>query len=174
MKTIITLSVSIVVLVAGVLFIYSKYYSKSTQTVPVVTTTFPQSGTSTTVPVNSIKFQLANGGTLTVPDFTKQNQPSWASDTGYLVAGSPTDDFMITYVPADSTGTGQQVAITLQNEPLGEIRKKAEATLKEKFTANNEQLCFLGVSVQTQPGLSDVYGGKELGLSFCPGAVVLP
>lgn len=174
MKTILTLIVSIVVLLTGALYGYSKYSTKPTPAVPSSTTTFPQSGTSTVVPAGTITFQLTGGNTLAVPDFTKQNQPSWASDAGYLVAGSPTDDFMITYVPADKSGEGQQVAITLQNEPLGEIRKKAESALRSAFAANNEQLCSLGVSVQTQPGLSDVYGGKELGLSFCSSSVTLP
>jgi hypothetical protein len=125
-------------------------------------------------PGDYLTFRLSNGSTVSVPDFTKQDQPEWAGENGYLVNGNPEGDYMTTYIPADGTGNPGSITVVLQAEPLGEKRLQAEEALQAQFRVTDEELCLMGVSVFSQPGLSDVYDRRNLGLSFCPGAVRLP
>ena len=123
------------------------------------------SGTNQIIPI-----QLTNGSTVKVPDFTKTNQPPVASATsGYQVAGSVNGDFQILYFPAQS-----YFLISLLAEPLGANRKAAEAELRAKLGLPDSQLCKLNIEVNTIGSVNNTYAGENLGLSFCPGAVLLP
>ncbi len=105
-----------------------------------------------------------------VPDFTKQNQPPTANaQDGYNIAGSGASAFHILYFPLDSS-----ILVSLYAEPLGDTRLAAESALRTALGLSNSQLCSLLVSVRTSSDVNPYYAGKELGLSFCPGATVLP
>ena len=126
------------------------------------------SGSGTTGP--TIPVTLNNGSTVAVPDFTQTNQPSYASATnGYQVAGADNADFQILYYPQNSGFN-----ITLNKEPIGSVRLEAEAALRAQLRLTNTQLCALTVQVATTMDINPTYSGENLGLSFCPGAVVLP
>lgn len=113
---------------------------------------------------------LVDGSSVTVPDFTKTDQPDVASATnGYQVAGSAESSFQILYFPADSG-----FLVTLNAEPLGETRRDAEKALRAELNLSDAELCKLKADVGTTYSVSPGYAGKSLGLSFCPGAVALP
>lgn len=135
---------------------------------------FPSSSTTPASQSGTLAIAFPDGTATKIPDFTKGNQPAWAGDTGYLVAGSPTDMYMITYIPPANGNYQNAFTIVVQGEPLGEVRRAAETAFINKTGFSKKQICELGVSVVTQPGLSDTYDRAELGVSFCPGATVLP
>jgi hypothetical protein len=153
-------------------------YLHSTQSVPSTPVTSNQDpfsmGSATSTPVGSLPLLLKSGATIAVPDFTKGAQPAWASaQTGYLVAGTDTGDFLISYVPSDGVAASEFL-VTLYAEPLGETRRAAEAALRNRLGVANEALCDLDAIVATGPGVSDTYRGLNLGFSFCSGSVKLP
>ncbi len=130
----------------------------------------PSSGTPKSLPLS-----LSDGSVVSVGDFTKNNQPEWASETsGFWVAGHEREDFLILYFPPDHAGGMGEFLVTLNAEPLGAVRRSAEAALKAKLEMTNEELCKALVSVAAAPGVNSAYFGYELRLSFCPGAVQLP
>ncbi|HEX8591506.1 MAG TPA: hypothetical protein VF696_02025 [Candidatus Paceibacterota bacterium] len=109
-------------------------------------------------------------GTVDVPDFTREGQPSWAGpDTGYQVAGSESDSYHILYYPE-----GHGFNITLLAEPLGETRRSAEAELRARLGLPDTSICKLAVTVNTVAFVSEIYAGRNLGLSFCTGSTKLP
>jgi hypothetical protein len=122
----------------------------------------------------TLLLKLGDGSVVSVPNFIDPSQPSWATPSQLLVAGDPAEDFLITYIPADSQSSLPEFIITLQNEPLGATRLEVEDVLRNKLRLTDKQLCLLNVSIETAPGLSETYDGRQLGLSFCSGAVKLP
>ncbi|MDB5265787.1 MAG: hypothetical protein JWM39_500 [Parcubacteria group bacterium] len=113
---------------------------------------------------------LTDGSSLSVPDFTKQNQPSVAGpDTGYQAAGSSAGDYQILYFPQ-----GSYFLISLLNEPIGATRLAAQGALESKLGLTDAQMCKLNIEVRTTIAVNDTFGGKNLGISFCPGATKLP
>ncbi|MDB4992342.1 MAG: hypothetical protein JWL75_587 [Parcubacteria group bacterium] len=148
------------------------YHGKSGTTSSTSSTTFPVSGTGTNTNQNQTALPIIfkDGSSATVPDFTKENQPSYANATdGFVAAGGEESDFTITYFP-----DGSYFDIILNVEPLGETRKKAEAALRARLNLTDEQLCKLNTQVVTTSQVNQQYSGSNLGLSFCPGAVTLP
>lgn len=71
-------------------------------------------------------------------------------------------------------GTDNSIQIVLVKEPLKDARLAAEASLRTFFPLANDQLCALNIDVGVPVKVNDVFSGKNLGLSFCPGAVKLP
>lgn len=64
-------------------------------------------------------------------------------------------------------------AVGLESEPLADARLKAEAYLRSTLQVSDEQLCELSIFVAVPSRVNQFYSGKNLGLSFCPGATVL-
>lgn len=119
---------------------------------------------------NVLELQLRDGSQIAIPDFTKENQPPTANaESGYQVAGSNTSDFQILFYPQNSG-----ILISLLAEPLGAVRLAAEDALRAKLGLSDSQLCRLTVDVMTPGDVNFTYAGRNLGLSFCPGAVTLP
>jgi hypothetical protein len=170
--------VVLILLILGGFFIKTQFFSgtpsNATSTNPFGFDGGQQNGTNMTPSSSTLPLVLNDGTVVNVPDFTKENQPSWAGETGYQVAGGDTDAYLITYVPPDQSGARAEIGITIQSEPLGATRAAAEVALQNKLQLNNAQICALNIEVYTQPGLSDLYEGDNLGVSFCPGAVKLP
>ncbi len=166
-------AVLLVVIIAAVLAFM--FFKKDTATIPVTQNQNPfgtVSGTNSGTTA-SMTILLTNGSTASVPDFTKDEQPSWAGPTGYRVAGTDTGDYLIVYVPSDGKAASQFL-LTIFAEPIGAVRKSAEAALRNRLLLTDAQLCATDVTVATGPGVSDTYEGTNLGLSFCPGSVKLP
>lgn len=111
-----------------------------------------------------------DGTSVNVPDFTKTDQPPIAGpDTGYQVSGSNASSFQILYFPNQS-----YFLVSLFSEPLGQTRLAAEAALRSKLGLSDSQLCALNIEVHTDAETNETYSGRDLGLSFCPGATALP
>ena len=126
-------------------------------------------------PQDTLALALDDGTSVAVPDFTKENQPEWAGESaGYLVAGSETGDYLITYIMPDRFGSQAQFLVSLLTEPLGEARTEAERALAARLLLSEQELCALDVQVWTRTDVNDAYAGKDLGLSFCPGSTQLP
>lgn len=128
------------------------------------------SGTNTNSSSTALTLQLQDGSQVSVPNFTKENQPPTANaESGYQVAGGNTSDFQILYYPQNSG-----ILISLFAEPLGAVRLAAENALRARFGLSDSQLCKLIVDVRTTADVNSTYAGRNLGLSFCPGSVTLP
>lgn len=111
-----------------------------------------------------------DGTSVSVPDFTKTDQPPVAGpDTGYQVSGSTASSFQILYFPDQS-----YFLVSLFSEPLGQTRLSAEAALRAKLGLSDSQLCALNIEVRTDAETNETYSGRNLGLSFCPNATALP
>ncbi len=62
--------------------------------------------------------------------------------------------------------------ISLEAEPLAEVRVVAEQAFLSALNLDKETACSLDVSVRTRAGVNEFFAGQELGLSFCPDAVL--
>lgn len=89
-----------------------------------------------------------------------------AGDYFNLVDSNKGGDFGIQYTSGDTS-----FQIILQGQHLGRGRHEAEHTLRTLTGLSNSALCTLRIAVGAPAPSS--YAGKELGLSFCPGAVWL-
>jgi len=173
---------AIILLVLGsAIFLWLGYYlflgqiKQDTGAVPTTPTNPFGFSVSTTSSSGTLVVSGTDGASYAVPDFTKQDQPVWANEsTGYQVAGSDDGDFLIVYTAPDSFGNPAQFLVSLQVEPLGETRLAAEAELKNRLKLSTEDLCALDIQVWTGIEINEAYAGRDLGLSFCPDATVLP
>ncbi len=91
----------------------------------------------------------------------------------YLLAGTASrfeqQEYQITYHAPDKTYT-----VSLTTEPLGQTRQDAEQRFLTLLGITEDQACALHVNVTTLYSVNQQYAGKNLGLSFCPYATVLP
>lgn len=78
------------------------------------------------------------------------------------------DDYTIYYYADSAT-----LFVLLFSEPLVESRKAAEQDLLSIVSSDKNVLCDLNISVRTNQYVNQWLGGQELGLSFCPGSVLL-
>lgn len=164
---------AVLLLLAGAYVLLNK---KTDTTTPAGQNPFGSSTNTGTVPggttsgTPNLSVPLKDGTHVSIPDFTKQDQPSIAGpDTGYQVAGSETADYQILFFPNDS-----YFLISLFVEPLGQTRRDAEAALRTKLPLTDTQLCALNSEVMTTADVNETYAGSSLGLSFCPGSTKLP
>lgn len=65
------------------------------------------------------------------------------------------------------------IQISLEAEPLAEVRRLAEENLRVQLGVDAELMCEMDISVRTRMAVNPFYAGQELGLSFCPGSVAL-
>lgn len=68
----------------------------------------------------------------------------------------------------------QSFVMVIIEEPIGEIRHEMEQLLLSTLGITEMQLCSLNYYVGVTSELNEQFAGKNLGFSFCPGAVVLP
>lgn len=124
-----------------------------------------------TQPAEKFTIVLEDGSERQVPNFLSEQQPEVASaENGYQVAGdASTGDYQILYFPSES-----YFLVSLFVEPLGAVRLSAERELRQKLGLSDADLCALHSEVTTSVHVNELYGGKNLGLSFCPGSVPLP
>jgi hypothetical protein len=147
--------------------------SSATNPVGQNTTTVPPisvSTTSSSLPTG-IAIVANNGTTITTNDFIHNSatlaDPSNAGN--YYLSGSSLDGYAIGY-----RTQGQFFTIALEREPLGATRIAAENFLIAALGISENQLCNLKYYIGTDFHTNSFYAGKNLGFSFCPGAVVLP
>lgn len=185
--------ISLAVLALGLFaFLWWASRHQSTQTpTPSGTISFP-SGTGV-APISSASSTSASlsfivgtqSGSLPVSDFLHNGVTvrDAANPTRYLLVGNsgacpsrpqecqagPEVPYLITFDTAS-----QVFAITLTQEPLSEARRQAETFLARTLRVSEQQLCSLKYLVGTTRDISEQYAYKNLGFSFCPGAVALP
>lgn len=120
----------------------------------------------------------AVGGSIEVRDFRTKESSEGLPPGMYLIGGkgiedpsvsSPTESFQITFTEFD-----QQFTITLLREPIGTVRRTAEAELLSILGITERDACRLRTLVMVPYWLSEVYVGENLGLSFCDRSVTLP
>lgn len=113
-----------------------------------------------------------DSGVVVVRDFIKDGsakEDSINKGVYYLAGGDPTgDEYSIQYNALD-----QSFTISLLAEPLGEVRRKAGADLLRALEISQYDACRLRYQVLTPASVNEAYAGRNLGLSFCPGAVAL-
>lgn len=104
-------------------------------------------------------------GPLSVNNFI--NDP--VERVGNTVGISRASQFSIVYFESENA-----FAITLLSLPLSSARSTAEENLLQQLGIAAQDACALAISVSVPYTIDDDYSGRELGLSFCPGAVPLP
>jgi cytoskeletal protein RodZ len=173
-RPLILIIIAVVVLIAVALLGFVVFTLTMKKPATVTNTPNPF-GTSGTVSANESTATLKNGSTVTIPDPTKIPQPEgYVPSQGYQVAGSDTGNFQVLYFSAKNGGT-EEFLISILSEPIGANRLAAEKELQQKTGLTNDQMCQLSdVEVYVDSGVNDSYAGRNLGLSFCPGATKLP
>lgn len=187
----------IVLIVAGLFFVFSGSPKNSETTLPA--SGLPVSGSTVSTNGSSGTFGAATSSTgtammslvtqngeIAVTDFINngetvadiENPGSYvlAGSLGYCLAdgtcpsGAPTTDYNITF-----NEKTHFFNIVLLNEPLGTIRLAAERFIVSRLGGIGEQeACSLKYYVGTPYWVNSAYDNKNLGFSFCPGATVLP
>jgi hypothetical protein len=122
----------------------------------VITRDFIHNGETVTDTVNPGTYQLAGSLEYCLAD-------------GTCPSGAATSDFSISY-----NSKTQFFNVALVNEPLGPVRAAAEKFLTSRLGVSSAQMCRLQYFVGTPNYVNSSYSGKNLGFSFCPGAVPLP
>ncbi len=118
---------------------------------------------------STLTLQLRDNRIVRVPDFTRR-QPAWANaSSGYQVAGSEDAAFHILFYP-----DGSYFNVSLLELPLRTSRSEAEAALRSVLRLSSVDLCQLSIQVGVPASVSASYAGRDLGLSFCRGAMRLP
>ncbi|MEK7602150.1 MAG: hypothetical protein AAB472_01560 [Patescibacteria group bacterium] len=182
-KALIIISVILVLLLVAGLGYYFYTHTKTPQA-PDSTNTFPigdmnQGGSSTMV------IPAEDGGSISTLDFIHNNvtfeDPANKGD--YYLAGSNDICNPDGTCPKAGTSTHFNIlyfsdsgsfVISLNEEPLGQIRREAEEYLIQTLGITQEQMCKLNYTIGTTSYINDTFGGENLGFSFCPGAVKLP
>jgi tetratricopeptide (TPR) repeat protein len=67
----------------------------------------------------------------------------------------------------------QAFNIMIYEEPIGEVRQQAEQYLEQQLGISQTDMCRLNYTVIAPNSVNQIYGGQNLGFSFCPGATQL-
>lgn len=148
--------------------------SPSGTTTPIVPPFTLTTNTGTAVEVRDFRLATATAG---VPVVYEPVRP--AADATSTATTSPysTEPSYISYLGAEFTLTyfadTQSFVLTLEKEPLGAARAAGEAFLLQLLGIPEERACFVRHAVLVPGSVSEFYGGRNLGFSFCKGAVTL-
>lgn len=85
----------------------------------------------------------------------------------------PTADDNAPYVVQYTEATDSFV-IALYKEPIGLVREDMQRDLTDRLGIEESDMCRLKYSVTTPWWANQVYAGRDLRFSFCPGATELP
>lgn len=77
--------------------------------------------------------------------------------------------YLIEYIAAT-----QYFNIGLLSEPIGTTRLAAEQFLMTSLGISQSQMCQLNYMISVPDRINSQFASRNLGFSFCPGAVVLP
>jgi uncharacterized membrane protein YdfJ with MMPL/SSD domain len=148
--------------------------NNNTQTTTV--TTQPTGQGSTKSSGSGMTVQSLTGQNIQVNDFlhdpATQKDPSNANSyylSGLFTLSNKNPPYSIEYVTSN-----QSFTIGLWTEPLKQTRQAAEQDLMSKLGITQQEMCQLRYYVSVPYSISPIYEGKNLGFSFCPGAVNLP
>lgn len=150
-------------------------------------TGLPASSPGTTTPsVPSFTLLANTGAQLEVLDFRRATSTAGVPvvyapvrETGTTTApsSSDTEPPYMSYLGAEYTLTyfadTQSFVLSLEKEPLGAARRAGELMLLTILGIPEERACFVRHAVLVRGEISEFYGGKNLGFSFCKGAVTL-
>ncbi len=176
MKNIFLTLLIIMVLALGVgvyLMLKNDGASKNPPSVPTFPTSTPLSP-STPNPDATISIAGENGPVLVKNFLLDETTVTDKSNQGhYYIAGefSPTSnnpEYSIVYKEKD-----QAFTIGLWREPLSQTRIHAEEEFLRVLGISKEVACRLRYVISAPYEISPFYSGKNLGFSFCPGAVEL-
>lgn len=166
-------SVLVMIAVGGICYVlFSAFLSPDEVSEPVFvdfTTTEPKTDTEV-MAENTMQTRLRTGEVVSVTNLQTDRYDLGDGDT-YVVTGGLNEvdpAYAITYFASYDF-----YQISLNQEPLAEVRKTAEAELQTTLGVDNATLCGLEVSVRTKVDVSQFFAGQELGISFCPGSVAL-
>lgn len=146
---------------------------------PGVVTIYPNQGdtqinTTSQAPVGSMK--LLDGSIITIPEVVSKNEKTTTlSDYEFrVIAGGETGSYTVSYLPYDKQSSQVEFNVRLNKLPLAKSRLEAEDALRNVLKINNKELCNTDISVWVLGPVSETYSGRNLGLSFCSNAEVLP
>jgi hypothetical protein len=122
----------------------------------IITKDFIHNGETVADTVNPGLYQLAGSLEYCLAD-------------GTCPSGAATTDFSISF-----NSKTQFFTIALLAEPIGTVRGSAEQFLISRLGVSPVQACSLQYFIGTPNYVNASYSGKNLGFSFCPGAVKLP
>lgn len=124
---------------------------------------------------NTTSISGQGGGAMTVNDF--KHDPETKADPNnagqYYLAGGLAPAAGVTPYSIFFVDANQSFNITLLQEPIGDIRAQAESELVRRLGISKEQACLLNYYVGVPAGVNEIYAGRNLGFSFCPGATQL-
>jgi hypothetical protein len=149
-------------------------------------TGFPDSSPGTTMPsVPSFTILTNTGLEMEVLDFRRATSTSGVPvvyapvrEAGTSTAPSgETEPPYMSYLGGEYTLTyfadTQSFVLSLEKEPLAAARKAGELQLLKILGIPEERACFVRHAVLVRGEISEFYGGRNLGFSFCKGAVTL-
>lgn len=184
MKKIAIILIVILVLFAGAWLVGMLFFSGSpapsnNQTEPISLPTAQNSTAQVTSnAIGVLNLPSTNGGSIQVNDFLSKAEtyPDPVNE-GYFSLGYPinqttastTQPYAVMYIAAT-----QFFTIELLQEPLGGTRNQAELFLEQYLGLTRSDLCRLNYTLSVSLAVSQSYAGKNLGFSFCPGAIKLP
>ncbi|MDP1689838.1 MAG: hypothetical protein Q8L52_01375 [bacterium] len=187
-----TLLGAIVVAVLWYIFFVSKTPPQTfqpTTTLPVGGSVTPMSqrpsyATSSAL-TQTMNLAVQNGSTVVVLDFIRNGVtiPDTVNAGRYLLAGNlgrcvsnpqqcqaaQATDFSVYY-----NNIVQSFIIDLTQEPIGQARLNAGQFMLTTLGLTQGQLCSLNYYLGVTRYVNAQFTGKNLGFSFCPGAIVLP
>ena len=111
------------------------------------------------------------GGYTQVRDFMSDEDTYEFTPTTVVLGkaeGLQGSEYEIFYFPEDGS-----VTISLLSEPLHTIRLLAEEELLISLGVGEYELCNFDVWVSAPGDVSEIYSGRNLGLSFCEGSITL-
>jgi len=175
-KITIVLAVVLVLLSISILaFVVLRSLSQDQGGTPQPENPFALLGTEGTYSQKTLQVYTKGGEPISTPDFIATHEPLETPGGKFYNLYGPEYSaegftFSLQYSEA-----GSQFLINLLTEPIGSSRKDGENYLRAILNLTSEQLCELNTVVSVNPDVSEVYSMYEnLGLSFCPNAVLLP
>ena len=139
----------------------------------------PATTTASAIPRDTgamLVIEAKDGKVVTVPDFTYGHPSVEVEDTGvtYIYVTQNDDQVELDSRFGIIYASDSSISVGLFTGPLEASRQAAEAKLREFIPLPDAILCTLNVAVRAADTIDARYAGRELGLSFCPGAVPLP
>ena len=121
-------------------------------------------------PKGELAIETVSGSKISVPDIRTNLETVTfdGQDFKFYDSGDGSAAYELLYFSGDSS-----FLISLESEPLRDARNAGEIKLLDKLGISAAEACQLKIRVATNIRVSEMYAGKELGLSFCPGSVAL-
>ena len=120
---------------------------------------------------NKLAIKLDSGQIASVNDFRRFPRVSGVGKDLYHLQGLPGDpDAPVGFFFNDRNDS---FSIGIEALPLNENRTAVSEAFRIMLGVSEKELCLMNIYVGVPYGLSPEMAGKNLGLSFCPGAVSL-